>query len=310
MSMKHGIIPADVPQDKQSVFEQNYNNITKQTGRLFLFAADHKIEHLNDDFHGPSIHSDALDPQHLFEIAQKGTVGAMATHPSFIARYGKNYNDIHYIAKLNGKTHVMPSNKQDPLSAPLWNVHDVITLAQESNLSIAGIGVTIYLGSEYEQEMLSFAAQSIFEAHQHGLVAILWAYARGSAIKKEQDPHVLAGAAGLANALGADFVKIKQPKPRRDVDKNAVLNVITHAAGNTKVVCAGGQLVDKKTLLHNVFEQINTGKTAGCAVGRNIFQHARPQAIALSQAIAAIVYDNEQVNDALKLYDSLTLLSL
>mgnify|MGYP000271227476 CR=1 FL=1 len=244
--MKNIIIPADVAPDKQELFAQNYATITKNTGRLFLFACDHKIEHLNDDFHGKGIHPDALDPEHLFAIAQKGTVGAMATHPSFIARYGNQYKDINYIAKLNGKTNVLPEKKHNALSAPLWGVEDVITMQQDSNLKIRGIGITIYLGSEYEQEMLSHAAQAIFDAHQHGLIAIVWAYLRGDTIKDDRNPHLLAGAAGLANALGADFVKIKSPKIK---DSHEILQVITLAAGNTQTICSGGKLKDKKDFL-------------------------------------------------------------
>jgi fructose-bisphosphate aldolase/6-deoxy-5-ketofructose 1-phosphate synthase len=305
--MKKSFIPADVPQEQQDIFAANYSAITKNTDRLFIFSCDHKVEHLNNEFHGKGIHPDALNPEHLFAIAQQGTVGAMATHPSFIARYGAQYKDVNYIAKLNGKTNLVSAKKQDPLSAPLWNVHDVVTFAKESGLKIRGVGMTIYLGSAHEAEMLSFAAQSIFEAHQHGLVAIIWAYPRGSEIKQEQDPHLLAGAAGLANALGADFVKIKQPQAKKDVDNNKILKVITHCAGNTKVLCAGGSRVDQHAFLHELYEQIHTGGTSGCAVGRNIFQRSRQEAIALSQAIAAIVYDNAKPKDAVELHKSLML---
>ena len=46
-------------------------------------------------------------------------------------------------------------------------VADVIEFKQNSDLAIAGIGLTVYLGSEYEHEMLSTAAKTIFQAHQH-----------------------------------------------------------------------------------------------------------------------------------------------
>jgi len=305
--MKNIFVPADIPQDQRTTFAAHYSAITKNTDRLFIFSCDHKVEHLNDEFHGKGIHPDALNPEHLFAIAQQGTVGAMAAHPSFIARYGAQYKEVNYIAKLNGKTNLLSDKKQDPLSAPLWNVHDVVTFAQESGLKIRGVGITIYPGSEYEAEMLSFAAQSIFEAHQHGLVAIVWAYPRGSEIKQEQDPHLIAGAAGLANALGADFVKIKQPKAKKDADNYKMLNVAVQSAGNTKVLCAGGSRIDRHAFLHDLYEQIHTGGTAGCAVGRNIFQHSRQEAIALSQAIAAIVYDNAKPKDAIELHKSLML---
>ena len=43
-------VPADVPSSKQALYEQNFQTMTKGTGRLMLFAGDQKVEHLNDDF--------------------------------------------------------------------------------------------------------------------------------------------------------------------------------------------------------------------------------------------------------------------
>lgn len=100
------VIPADIPQNKQTLFVKNYNAITRGTGRLFLFSCDHKIEHLNNDFYGPSIHPQALHPEHLFRIAKGGDIGAMATHLGLLARYGNQYPDCNYIIKLNGTVHL------------------------------------------------------------------------------------------------------------------------------------------------------------------------------------------------------------
>ena len=72
---------------------------------------------------------------------------------------------------------------------------------KNSKLNILGIGYTIYLGSEYESAMLNAAAQAIFEAHQNGLIVVLRIYPRGTAVGNEKDPHLIAGAAGVAAAL-------------------------------------------------------------------------------------------------------------
>src|SRR5579864_9387764 len=101
--MPHSItIPADVPKSAHQTYLAHYAAITKNTGNLFLFAADQKIEHLNTDFYGNTIHPDANSPEHLFKIASQGSIGAFATHIGLIARYGRQYPKIHYIAKLNG----------------------------------------------------------------------------------------------------------------------------------------------------------------------------------------------------------------
>lgn len=285
--MQHKIfIPADVPPEMHQTYQENMHAITRGMGNLFLFACDQKIEHLNADFHGPNIDPEAANPEHLFSIAQQAPIGAMATQLGLIERYGLQYPEINYIVKLNSKTNLISPEQSDPVNALLWDVQNVLQFADQSKLKIRGIGLTIYLGSIHEATMLQDAAQQIFEAHQHGLVAIIWMYPRGKAIQDEQDPQLLAGAAGIANALGADFVKIKPPQEN--------LKLIVAAAGNTKVICAGGEQIPAEQLLAEIKQQMHDGGTAGCAVGRNIFQRSLKDAIALASDIAEIVYSGEK----------------
>lgn len=301
--MKQITIPADVPKHVEHDFIDNYYAITKKTNRLFLFSCDQKIEHLHDAFDpdDKTIHADAVHPEHLFNIAAQGEIGAMATQLELIARYGKQYPTINYIAKLNSKTNLILREQKDPMSAPLWTVDDVITLQQDTQLHLRGIGVTIYLGSEFENEMLSFASESIFQAHQQGLIAILWMYPRGKAVKDETDAHLLAGATGAANALGADFVKIKSPTPTKTQSSAELLKEIVAAAGNTQVICAGGEQVPAQEYLQKLYAQLTIGGTSGTATGRNIFQHSLPHAIAMSRAISAMVYLHASPQKALAL---------
>ncbi len=291
--------PADVPEDKSTLFLENLAAITRHKNRLFLFAADQKIEHLNQDFHGKDIHPDAANTEHLFRIAQQGDIGAFATQFGLIERYGRAYPSINYIVKLNSRTNLITSkhndnihiDHSDPISRELWSVQDVITLKQTSGLNIRGIGYTIYLGSEFESEMLTEAAQAVHQAHKNGLIAILWIYPRGAHIKNETDSELLAGAAGVANALGADVVKIRSPEMADPLIEEQ-LKVIKKAAGNTLVIAAGGDQIPQKKLLSIIEKQINNGNLDGVAIGRNIFQHSLPDAVALTKAIAAIVYNS------------------
>ncbi len=300
--MNTNIVPADVSPKHKQEFIKNYQAISHNTGRLFLFSCDQKIEHLHDDFSPDEdeISDESINPEHLFKIASQGRIGAMATQLELIARYAKQYPSVNYIAKLNSKTNLVPTEQQDPHSAPLWNVHDVIRIKKESNLSICGIGITIYIGSEFEDTMLSFAADMIVDAHKHGLVAIVWMYPRGKAVKDESDAHLIAGVAGAANALGADFVKIKAPAATQEKSSAQLLEQVVAAAGNTKVICSGGRKVSPTQFIERLYEQLHSGHVAGTATGRNIFQHNLPRAIAMTQAISTLVYDNGQVKDALE----------
>ena len=212
ITLKTPHIPADVPAAFHEEFKKNYLELTKGTERFFLFAADHKMEHLDADFYGPGIPPEVHNPAHLFAIASQAKIGALATQLGLIARYGQLYPTINYVAKLNSKITLYPYDKQsiptDPFSKQLWSVSDALLLKKQANIGIRAIGLTLYLGNEHEEEMLAQAAEAVFQAHQNGLVAILWIYLRGKAVKDENDAALLAGAAGVAACLGADFVKI------------------------------------------------------------------------------------------------------
>ena len=301
-NQNHCFIPADVPEKKHNTFIKNYNAITRQTGRLFLFSCDQKIEHLNDDFYGPTINSQALHPEHLFRIASQGNIGAMATHLGLLARYAKQYEKVNYIAKLNATTNLISTEQQDPKSALLWTVDDIIDFKNNNNkLIIAGVGITVYLGSEYEAEHLAQAASTINHAHSEGLVAIVWMYPRGKAIEKETSANLIAGGAGVALSLGADFAKIKAPTETEILTSSQSLKIACAAAGNTKIICSGGTMIEPQDYLAQLYDHIHVGDAAGTATGRNIFQHSLTEAIALTHAIAGIVYDNIDLKTSLSM---------
>ncbi|HLL60278.1 MAG TPA: hypothetical protein VK338_01045, partial [Candidatus Nitrosocosmicus sp.] len=288
----------------------NYKTATHGSGRLMLFAGDQKVEHLNDDFFGEGIHIDNNNPEHLFKIACKAKIGVFATQLGLIARYGMDYPDIPYLIKLNSKSHLVKTNQRDPVSN-IWYFKDYLrTFVEESKLNILAVGYTIYLGSEFESEMLSEAAQTIFTAHQMGLFTVLWIYPRGKAIPDEKNPHLIAGATGIGAALGSDFVKVNAPSGQGLLG-NAInsLNPAEHlkeavqSAGRTKVICAGGTNMDAATFLNTLYDQIYIAGVSGNATGRNIHQKPLAEAIRFANAIYAITIENKTVEEALQIYN-------
>ncbi|NLV27864.1 MAG: aldolase [Methanomicrobiales archaeon] len=294
-------VPLDVPKSEQDTYIRNIKTITHDSGRLMLFAGDQKIEHLNDDFFGEGIHPDDHDPEHLFRIASKAKIGCLAVQLGLIAKYGADYPKIPYLVKINSKTHLVPTSQHEPFSNLLHTVDQVVTFRKTSKLNILGIGYTIYLGSEYESSMLQAAAQAIFEAHRNGLITVLWIYPRGKAVGNEKDSHLIAGAAGVAACLGADFVKVNPPKAE-GVSSAELIKEATLAAGRTKVVCAGGSSVDASAFLTQLWEQIHVGGCSGNATGRNIHQKPLDEAVRMCNAIYAITVDGASIEDAIRIY--------
>lgn len=294
-------IPADVPSGMINEYLSNYDEITLGSGRLMLFAGDQKIEHLNKDFFGPDIAADDNDPEHLFKIAEAAEIGVFAAQMGLISLYGGDYPEVPYLVKLNSKTDVVKTAQQDPISRQLVDVEQVVDFKRNSGLNILGVGYTIYLGSEYEGQMLREAAQAIYKAHQHGLVTVLWIYPRGKAVKDEKDPDLIAGATGVAACLGSDFVKVNYPKQEGAASAEVFKQAIK-AAGRTKVVCAGGSATDPKAFLQQLHDQIFVSGAAGNATGRNIHQHPFDVAVRMANAITAITVYGKSVDEAFAVY--------
>jgi fructose-bisphosphate aldolase/6-deoxy-5-ketofructose 1-phosphate synthase len=262
--------------------------MTIGSGKLLLIAGDQRVEHLNDDFFGPGISKEDASPEHLFKITAESKGGVLATHLGFITKYANNYRQIPYIVKINGKSNLGPNDEKDSSKA-WWKVEDIIKFKKDSGLKITGIGYTVYLGNKYEAKMLKEAARASFEAHQAGLLSVIWMYPRAKGVN-EEDIHVIAGGAGVAAALGADFVKIKYPygaknkKQTAEKFKEAIM-----AAGRTKVICVGGDKRTEKEILDFLELQIKISGSSGLAIGRNLHQRNLDDAVLLVKKMRAIM---------------------
>lgn len=295
------IVPLDVPKAMRETYVKNYMEITKSSGRLMLFAGDQKVEHLNDDFFGAGVPEDDADPEHLFRIASQAKIGVFATQLGLIARYGMDYRGIPYLVKVNSKTNLVETAQADPFSNLWYDVDQVAEFKENSGLNILGVGYTIYLGSEFEAEMLVQAAQVIYDAHQHGMVSVLWIYPRGAAVKDEKDPHLIAGATGVGACLGTDFVKVNYPK-KEGAKSAEIFKEAVKAAGRTKVVCAGGTSDEAEAFLKKLYDQIHISGAQGNATGRNIHQKSLDEAVRMCNAVYAITVEDSSVEDAMKIY--------
>ena len=297
-------VPADVAPQMRDTYVDNFMKATRGSGRLMLFACDQKIEHLNKDFYGEDIDPADLEPEHLFRIADQGVCGAMACHRGLIAQYAADYPNINYLVKMNSKTNLIRTSQGDPFS-PLLNSLDSVLFMRDAGVNIIGVGYTVYLGSEHEATMMAEAGELIADAHAEGLLAVLWIYPRGKAVTAERDPDLIAGAAGVAVCLGADFVKVNPPKPIGEDTRTPAeaLAVATKASGRTGLVCAGGYTVDAETFLTELYEQIHIGGAVGNATGRNIHQRSLDEAIRLTKAISSITIGDYSIEDALAVFN-------
>ncbi len=296
-------VPADVMPESRETYIDNYLSATQGTGRLMLFACDQKVEHLNGDFYGEGIDPSDGDPEHLFQIGDQGVIGILAGQRGLIARYAPDYPNINYLVKMNSKTNLVKTAQDDPYSPQLHDLEAVLAM-REAGVNIVGIGYTLYLGSEYESTMLAEAGELVAEAHANGLIVVLWIYPRGKAVgDREKAPETIAGAAGVALCLGADFVKVNPPKDTPASTSAESLAVASRAAGRTGLVCAGGSKADAREFLQHLHDQIHIGGACGNATGRNIHMRSLDEAVRLTKAISAVTMADYEVDEALAVFE-------
>lgn len=247
-------------------------------GKCMILAYDQGFEH------GPTdLNLKTVDPNYVLDIALEGRYTAVALQSGIADKYYTGYfKDVPLIVKLNGKTSFQ---KGDPYSLQHTSVKHAL------DLGAAGVGYTIYLGSEQEQQMFVEFGRICEQAHNAGIPVICWMYPRGNSVKNDVETNTLAYAARVAMELGADIVKLKY---NGDVEG---MKWIVKCAGKTKVVIAGGEKKSLKAFLDDVQESLEAG-AIGVAVGRNVWQSEEP--FEATRALKEVILDNKTSEQALK----------
>ena len=127
------------------------------------------------------------------------------------------------------------------------------------DLGAAGVGATIYFGSEESTRQIQEVSRAFKEAHDLGMFTVLWCYLRNSAFKTEQaDYHASADLTGQANHLGvtieADIIKQKLP------ENNGGYNAFSGYGKTSKLV------YDELTTDHPI--DLCRWQVANCYMGR------------------------------------------
>jgi fructose-bisphosphate aldolase/6-deoxy-5-ketofructose 1-phosphate synthase len=219
-----------------------------------------------------------------------------------LARYAKDYPHIPYLIKLNSKTNLIKKEYKDPFSTCWYDFEHIINFKNQTGLNIVGVGYTIYVGSWYESAMFEQAARLVYEAHQEGLVTVLWIYMRGRSIKDSENIHLNAGGAGVGLCLGTDFIKIICPSDAKGNQDMEAYKEVVKAAGRAGIICVGGSKQTPEKFLKNLYDQVHVAGTRGCAVGRNIYQRTLDESVRMANAISAIVMYDYSYEDALAVF--------
>jgi class I fructose-bisphosphate aldolase len=228
-------------------------------GRSMLLAYDQGLEH------GPSadFNDRNIDPAMIMDTAARGKFNGVVFQKGVAERFYDGR--VPLIVKLNGKSSLP---KGDPISRQVCSVEHAVSLGAK------GVGYTVYLGSEFESKMFAEFGRIQEQAHERGLPAIAWIYPRGASVQNDTSKEIVAYAARTGLELGADAVKIKY------TGDPATFSWAVKAAAGVRVFMSGGpKAPTDDDFLRQVKGVIEAGAT-GLAVGRNVWQHQDPLAMA------------------------------
>src|SRR4051812_36589261 len=178
------------------------------TGYLSILPVDQGIEHSAGASFAPNPRY--FDPEGIVELAVEGGCNAVATTFGVLGAVSRKWvHRIPFIVKINHNELLTYPNKFDQIQFG--------SVERAYELGAAGVGATIYFGSDESTRQIQEVAAAFETAHELGMFTVLWCYLRNSAFKKDGvDYHVAADLTGQANHIGvtieADIIKQKLPE--------------------------------------------------------------------------------------------------
>jgi 3-hydroxy-5-phosphonooxypentane-2,4-dione thiolase len=166
------------------------------------------------------------------------------------------------------------------------------SIKEALRLNVAAVGISIFVGSDYERQTLLSLAKLADEAEDYG-IPVMAVTAVGRELEK-RDARYLALSCRVAAELGARVVKTYWCGDGFDKVVNGC---------PVPVVMAGGPKCETDL---EVFEFVHDGMQKGAIgvnLGRNVWQNPHP--VAMIQALRAIIHENANPKQAHDLFLSL-----
>jgi fructose-bisphosphate aldolase, class I len=292
------------------------------TGYVSILPVDQGIEHSGGASFAPN--PAYFDPENLVRLALEGGTNAVASTLGVLGSVSRKYaHKIPFIVKINHNELLTFPNGADQIM--------FASVKRAAELGAAGVGATIYFGSENSDRQIVEVAQAFEEAHRLGLFTVLWCYLRNNEFKQDGvDYHLAADLTGQANHLGvtieADIIKQKLPETNGGYLKMAEVaggsygktNKLVYEQlttdhpidltryqlancymGRAPLINSGGASSGATDLAEAVRTAVINKRAGGAGLisGRKAFQRPMPEGVALLQAIQD-VYLNEDVTIA------------
>ena len=149
-----------------------------------------------------------FDPENIVKLAIAAGCNGVASTLGVLGLVARKYaHKIPFVVKINHNELLTFPNPADQIM--------FASVEQAYNMGAAGVGATIYFGSQQADRQIVEVSKAFEQAHAKGMFTILWCYLRNAEFKKDKDYHEAADLTGQANHLGvtieADIIKQKLP---------------------------------------------------------------------------------------------------
>ena len=191
-------------------------------------------------------------------------------------------NSLPIILRVSGGTSVVGKD--------LANEAITTSIQEMIRLNVAAVGISVFIGSEYEHETLLNLASLVNECEEYG-IPVMAVTAVGRELEK-RDARYLGLCCRIAAELGARVVKTYWCEHFEKVVNGCPV----------PVVMAGGPRCETEV---EVFEFVYDGMQRGAIgvnLGRNVWQNNYP--VAMARALRAIIHENADVKEAHDLFSS------
>ena len=162
-------------------------------------------------------------------------------------------------------------------------VYLVDTVEHALQIGACGISMRIFVGAQYEHEMLQNLSKVALECESAGmpLMAMMYPYGMDNIL----DPKHLKHAARIGAELGADIVKTYytgDPETFREVTESCPV----------PIVMSGGPKAEEPIDFLKMVRGAIDGGAMGIAVGRNVWQSKQP--VKMLEAINLVIHEGLQ----------------
>ncbi len=188
-------------------------------------------------------------------------------------------SNVPIILRVSGGTSVLTDLSNEVLTT---SIEDIV------RLNVAAVGISVFIGSEYEKQTLSNLSQLVDEGEEYG-IPVMGVTAVGKELEK-RDARYLALCCRIVAELGAKVVKTYWCEEFEKVTEGCPVPVIM----------AGGPKCETEL---QVFEFVHDGLEKGAIgvnLGRNVWQHPHPKAMA--RALRALIHDGISPSEAQEVF--------